>query len=201
MQSETFYKKGDLIGQEFQVIDILGKGEFGVVYLVYSSVNKSVYALKTFRDKYLQNASIKEHFKKEANIWINLERHPYLVRAYFVTEIAGRLFIAMEYIAKNREGLNSLDDYLKRSPPNTPQILRWAIQFCHGIEYAYSKGLQCHRDIKPSNILISHDKTVKISDFGLGDLYLASDQPIKEITIHRNEPRTGTKNIQGNVPG
>src|SRR5450830_1227784 len=73
----------------------------------------------------------------------------------------------MEYIAPNEEGLNSLDGYLQQQPPDLAQSLRWAIQICHGMEYAYSQGLRAHRDLKPANILITQDKTAKITDFGL----------------------------------
>ena len=161
------FKKGDFIGQKYEVYDVLGEGGFGIVYLAYSHELQSAYALKTFRDEYIEDIKTRERFRKEAQVWIDLERHPYIVRAYFVEEISGRLYIAMEHIASDETGMNTLDGYLRRRPPDLAQSLRWAIQFCHGMEYAYSRGVRCHHDIKPDNIMISQDKTMKISDFGL----------------------------------
>jgi tetratricopeptide (TPR) repeat protein len=176
LRPEIFYKKGDFIGQKYEVYRVLGKGGFGIVYLVYSHNTKTVLALKTFRDEYLMDAETRKLFRREANVWMDLERHPYIVRAYFVDEVAGRLYIGLEYIAPNEQGLNSLHDYfLARQPPDLAQSLKWAIQFCHGMEHAYLKGVRCHRDIKPSNIMISHGKTVKISDFGLAGVLGASN--------------------------
>src|SRR5450756_994889 len=73
----------------------------------------------------------------------------------------------MEYIAPNKEGLNSLDGYLLQQQPDLAQSLRWAIQICYGMEYAYSKGVRAHRDLKPANIMITQERTAKITDFGL----------------------------------
>src|SRR5450830_19499 len=167
LQSGAPYKKGDFIGQKYEVYRILDKGGCGVVYLVYSHELGEVYALKTFLDKYLANQEIRKRFHKEASVWVELGRHPYLVHAYFVDEISGRFYISMEYITPNRDQLNSLDGYLQRQPPDLVQTLRWAIQICHGMEYAYSKGLRAHRDLKPANIMITQDKTAKITVFGL----------------------------------
>jgi len=164
------FRKGDFIGQKYEVFGVLGEGAFGIVYLVYSHETKETYALKTFQEEYLEDVSTRERFKKEAQVWIDIERHPYLVRAYFVEEISGRLYIAMEHIAPDNEGLNTLEGYLRRRPPDLAQTLRWAIQFCHGMEHAYSKGIKAHRDIKPANIMIGQDKAVKISDFGLAGI-------------------------------
>jgi len=166
-EPEISYKKGSFIGQNYEVQRELGHGGFGIVYHVYSHETKEVYALKTFRDEYLADTETRELFRREASVWIELERHPYIVQAYFVDEVSGRLYIVMEYIAPDEMGLNSLEGYLARQPPDLAQSLRWAIQFCHGMEYAYSRGVRCHRDIKPANIMISTDKTVKITDFGL----------------------------------
>jgi len=166
IQPGELYKKGDFIGQKYEVYGILGKGGLGVVYLVYSHELGEVYALKTFRDEFLADQEVRKRFHKEASVWVELGRHPYLVRAIAVVEVSGRLYIAMEYIAPNEEGLNSLEGYLQR-PPDLAQSLRWAIQICHGMEYAHSKGVRAHRDLKPANIMISQDKTAKITDFGL----------------------------------
>ena len=54
------YKKGDLIGQKYQVYRVLGVGGFGIVYLVYSHETEAVYALKTFRDEYLADQEVKK---------------------------------------------------------------------------------------------------------------------------------------------
>ncbi len=158
---------GDLLRQAYEVRNVLGAGGCGIVYLVYSRPFKSVFALKTFRDEFLEDPSVRERFRKEAEVWINLERHPFLVRAHFVEDIEGRLFVGMDYVAPNELGMNSLSDYIQYGSLPLEQCLRWAIQFCHGMEHAYQKGLRCHRDIKPANIMIDSQGILKITDFGL----------------------------------
>ena len=152
---------------DYEIYKELGRGGFGVVYLAVRQGVDEVYALKTFLPERSHDKASIDLFKKEAGIWLAFDAHPNLVRAYFVDEINGRLYIAMEFIIPGDDGLNTLDGYLRRKPPHLNQSLRWAIQFCHGIEHAYSKGIRCHRDIKPANIMIDWRKNLKISDFGL----------------------------------
>jgi len=158
---------GEIIGRKYQIYGVLGRGGFGVVYLVFAHGTDSVFALKTPLDKYLDDEAALERFRTEANAWVNLERHPHLVQAHLVEEFSGRLYITMEYIAPGEMALNSMKGYLRHRPPDMEQSLKWGIQFCHGMEYAYSRGIRCHRDIKPSNIMINQNKAVKITDFGL----------------------------------
>jgi tetratricopeptide (TPR) repeat protein len=164
------YKKGDFIGEQYEVYGVLGEGGFGIVYLVYSHQTGEVLALKTFRNEFLADQGVRKRFQAEANVWVELGHHPYLVLAHFINEISGRLYIAMEYVAPNEEGLNSLDGYLRKKAPDLAQSLHWAIQICYGMEYAYSKGLRAHRDLKPTNIMITRDKTPKITDFGIASV-------------------------------
>jgi serine/threonine protein kinase len=151
----------------FEKIKEIGQGGFSVVYLVCAPKTQTIYAFKTLKDSFIQDPVMKERFVKEAIVWHNLGHHPFIVNSPFSVEISGKLYIAMEYIPKNEKGFNSLECYIKNQPPDLAQTLRWAIQFCYGMEYAYSKGIRCHGDIKPGNILIDQDKTLKISDFGL----------------------------------
>lgn len=169
---ESPHKKGDLIGQKYMVHQIIGKGGFGIVYLV--SYQNRGFALKTFQAQYLADQEIRARFHKEASVWIELGSHPNLVTAYLVDEISGMLCIVMEYIVPNEEGLNSLEGYMHRRPPDLAQSLYWALQICSGMEYAFSRGVRAHRDLKPANIMISQDKTARITDFGLAGVLTES---------------------------
>ena len=187
------YKPGDMIGQNYEVHSVLGYGGCGIVYLVYSHETRQVYALKTFLDKYMEDPQVRERFRKEAYVWIQLERHPYLVRAHLVDEISGRLYIAMDYIAPNAQGINTLEGFLERRPLTLEQSLRWAIQICYGMEYAYSKGVCAHRDLKPANIMISQEGRAKVTDFGLASIQDTSQSGIdSQLTMHlRNDAKSG----------
>ena len=178
------YQPGDMIGEKYEVRGILGHGGFGVVYLV--SVNGRggfeqpkhgpfiPFALKTIIPEHLADIKVTERFLKEANVWIELGNHSCIVHAYGVDEIAGQLFIWVQYIAPNEQGINSLAGYLKQCPPTLGQSLRWAIQVCYGMEYAYSKGVRAHRDLKPENIMISPEGNALVTDFGLAGIPDAS---------------------------
>ncbi|MBI3552535.1 MAG: tetratricopeptide repeat protein [Elusimicrobia bacterium] len=193
--SSTVHKEGDLIGQKYQIAGVLGRGGFGIVYKALQLDTMNVCALKTFLDEYLGDQQTRAQFRKEAQVWVDLDRHPYLVRALMVDEITGRLYLVMEMVAPGRSGLNSLDAFLRRQPPALAQSLKWAIQFCHGMEYAASKGVRCHRDIKPANILISGDATVKISDFGLAAALGASKALAGRVS--RNAGGVGLSAVSG----
>jgi eukaryotic-like serine/threonine-protein kinase len=189
------YKKGDIIGTAYQVLGVLGLGGFSVVYLVYSRDTREVYALKTLRDEFLEDEETRAQFHTEAKVWVNLDRHPYVVRAHFIEELAGRLYIGMEYIEPDEDGINSLEGYLARRPPDAAQSLRWAIQFSHGMEHAHGRGIRCHRDVKPANILIDRSMSVKITDFGFADVI--DHTRARTATDPLNRIRKGTVNFSG----
>ena len=172
------FKKGDRIGQYYEVYDILGAGGNGIVYLVYSNLQKKFFALKTYLDKFFLDESVKEKFKREIEVWIKLEAHPNLIQAFVAEEIFGQLYIQMEYIRPfSDEGINTLEGYIKKIPISFHKTVEWGIQFCNGIEFAYQHGVRCHGDIKPSNIMITPDEKIKITDFGLAVIFDDSLEP------------------------
>ncbi|MCJ7434991.1 MAG: protein kinase, partial [Anaerolineales bacterium] len=162
------WRKGDLIANRYEIFKILGgegKSGMGIVYICYDHEHKNLFALKTFQDNYLISKGAQEQFKKEALVWTHLEKYPYIVKAHWVDKLSGRLFIVLEYVAPDESGRNALTHYLEKL--SFVQTLKFAIQFCYGMEYAYSKGIDVHRDIKPDNIMITLNQMVKITDFGL----------------------------------
>jgi len=163
------YKKGDVIGGKFEVLGTLGKGGFGVVYLTRERGHRDPCALKSFRDEFLADGKVREAFKKEALLWVNLGEHPFILSARWVEVFSGRLFVQMDYVAPDSEGRTSLADHLAKGNRalDPDQTLEWGIQFCFGLEHASAHGVKCHRDINPRNILITQERTLKIADFGL----------------------------------
>lgn len=172
---------GDVIGARYEVIRVLGRGGFGVVYQVRARHDGLEYALKTFLRGGADPKAV-ARFRQEAQVWIALGRHPNLVQAHFVDEIEGRLYVGMELVRPGPSGLNALDGYFEKSPPDLRQALVWAIQLCHGMEYALSRGIRSHRDLKPANVMISPGGDVKISDFGLAALPGDSGQYGVDVT-------------------
>ncbi len=81
----------------------------------------------------------------------------------------------------------SLYDYITHEEEISDRLIyAWMMQFCYGMEYAYSKGLTAHRDIKPKNTLIGKGPFLKIADFGLATTISSAAQfrPAREkITV------------------
>lgn len=166
------WQVGDKIANRYEIHQILGgegKSGMGIVYVCYDYKTKFIFALKTFQEKWFHDECTQKLFEREALLWTELERHPYIVRAEWVERLESRLFLILEYIAPDSQGRNTLTHYLGNL--TLPEMLKFSIQFCYGMEYAYSRRIDAHRDIKPDNIMITTDKTVKITDFGLAKAF------------------------------
>ena len=100
--------------------------------------------------------------------------HNNVVRVFDVEATDDELFIAMEYL-----GGGTLSTWLRSDTHSWHEILSMFCSVGCGLAAAHAAGL-VHRDFKPSNVLIDHDKTPKVSDFGLA-------RPI--AVVHRDSHR------------
>lgn len=165
------WRVGERIEGRFEIHDIK-KGGMGIIYLCYDHAENMPVAIKTFQDKYLTSKEMIERFKKEAETWVRLEKHKNIVRAYYVLDISGRLYIVLEYVPGDKTYGSDLTGWIRLGGLDLATILNFAIQFCFGIEHAERKFKEMgksfvHCDIKPGNIMVTQDKVVKITDFGL----------------------------------
>src|SRR6185436_18299069 len=99
--------------------------------------------------------------------WMEFGKHPNIVNVRSVDKFNGNLFVALEFIAPNEIGANTLDKQIRVAKPTLRKILKWALDICEGMIFAKSRGLIAHRDLKPSNLMIDASESIKITDFGL----------------------------------
>jgi serine/threonine protein kinase len=158
----------------FDIVDVK-QGTFSLVYVCTfrgqasnEAIDASLFAVKTLRDKYLENEELVKKFYREAETWVKLGSNANVVRADYVLEIDEMPHIFMEYVAGG-----NLRALMKKGHISLSQSLDLAIQFCDGMIHANNKDLRqgekgiVHRDIKPENIMLTKDLTLKVTDFGL----------------------------------
>jgi len=162
------YKEGDVVGRQYRVRRVLGQGGYGVVYQVTHLSSNTIMALKTYLAEFMFEEAVKKQFEYEARAWVNLGSHPFIVQAHHVLWFDRRLFVAMDFVPGDENGLVTLRDYIKYHGRNVGdrRIGLWTIEFCHAMEHVQSRGIAAHRDIKPTNLMVDRE-FLKVSDFGL----------------------------------
>ncbi len=144
----------------FEIVELLGKGGMGEVYRATDTKLHRKVALKFLPPELVANTDRMNRFIREARA-ISALNHPNIITIYDVNEVAGKHFIATEYI----EG-KTLRQFAGGRPIEAVQALEIAIQIASALGEAHSARI-AHRDIKPDNIMIRPNGLVKILDFGI----------------------------------
>jgi len=212
------WQVGDRIQNRYEIHHILGgpgKSGMGIVYICYDHKYREAVAIKTFQDRFLVDRASIDRFKWEAETWVRLEKHYNIVQAKYADEIEGKPCIFLEYIVGDEQYGADLSSWIylgglhRNGKPDIPLILNFAIQFCHGMIHAEKKfqeikKLFVHRDIKPQNIMVTRDRVVKVTDFGLVKASAEMEGDIPEITVgegvHKMLSLSKSGAICGTVP-
>ena len=174
-------------------LNVKSKTGMGVVYIAFQKDTHQILALKTFQDKFINDLESISDFKLESIESTKLKYHPNIVFSMGVQIIDERPFLIMEPILPNQDGRQSLNDYLDEKL-SFEQILNWSIQFCYGMEFINEHEIKAHGDIKPENLLIDYRNQLKISDFGLLELF----DTIPEDNIKGTYPYMAPETFKGN---
>ena len=190
--SETRYHRGDRIGGRYQVHEVL-RGGMGEVYLCLDQQEHEPCALKTFQQRYQIGQEIRQRFEREAYTWILLEKHPHIVRCFFLETLDYQPFLRLEWVAGEKGRGTDMRSWLQRGPLEPKQALEATIDICRGLEYAHAKipGL-VHRDLKPENVLVAQGGIAKITDFGLAKL-------VQEAEIATSESAEGNSDVSSDL--
>jgi len=162
MNAEPESLKGEIIGY-YQLLELLGRGGMGEVYLAHDPrLNRRV-AVKLLPAAIVDDKERVRRFEQEARATSAIS-HPNVAHVYEIGEAHGRRFIAMEYVHGS-----TLRQALRRGPLEVYEAVEICIQIAIALAAAHEAGV-VHRDIKPENIVIRVDGYVKVLDFGLAKL-------------------------------
>jgi serine/threonine protein kinase/Tol biopolymer transport system component len=162
MNSERESLKGQSVGP-YQLLELLGRGGMGEVYLAHDPRLNRRIALKLLPTGIVDEGERVRRFEQEARAASAIS-HPNIAHVYEIGEAEGRRYIAMEYVRGR-----TLRQALQRGPLEVCEALDTAAQIALTLAAAHEAGV-LHRDVKPENVVLCDDGYVKVLDFGLAKL-------------------------------
>lgn len=149
------------LGDDYELLDLLGTGGFGRVYRVRDLHLERQVALKVLQPLLTRDPEVVERFRREAQLAAGL-RHPNIVNIYDIGGRSGLLWYTMELI----DGPSLAQMVERDGPLPLDRVLRLLREALSALAHAHGSGL-VHRDIKPENMLIDRSGSLQITDFGL----------------------------------
>lgn len=154
-------KSGQIIDERYKIVKHIGSGGMADVYLAYDPILERDVAIKFLRVGKTDAMDATKRFEREA-LSVSELNHPNVVNLFDVGEDEEGKFIVMEYV----DGMD-LKAYIRENHPIPVDIIQnLMIQILSGVQAAHNIGI-VHRDLKPQNIMVNHDGTIKIMDFGI----------------------------------
>jgi tetratricopeptide (TPR) repeat protein len=146
----------------YRVVDTLGAGGMGVVYLVEDPRLQRRAAVKLLPAHLTSDSERTRRFEHEARIASSLN-HPNIITIYDIGQSDAGQYIAMELVVG--QTLRALC----QGPAAYRDVLEWSSQMARALAVAHDAGI-VHRDLKPENVMVRGDGFVKLLDFGLAQL-------------------------------
>ena len=174
----------------YRILEKLGAGGMGDVYLAEDGKLKRKVALKVLPEAMASDPKRLARFQREAEAVAALN-HPNIVTIYSVEEAGGVHFLTMELV----EG-GSLQELLQGTELELRKFFDVAIPLADALAAAHAKGIT-HRDLKPANVMVTEEGRVKMLDFGLSK-FVERAEPASEESATRARTEDGL--VVGTVP-
>jgi eukaryotic-like serine/threonine-protein kinase len=162
MQDQQEDRLGQLVG-EYRLVDKLGGGGFGTVYLAEHVHEQAQAAVKVLDIRLSKTGDFKDFINEVRTI---LLRHPHIVPLLdFGISREDLPYLVMEYAPEG----TLRDRHPKGTRVPLPTIVSYVDQLASALQYAHDQRV-IHRDVKPENILVRANGTLLVSDFGIAKL-------------------------------
>jgi serine/threonine protein kinase len=149
-----------VLGERYQLQDSIGRGAMATIYRGRDIRMDRVVAIKVLREVYSTDPKLVRCFQLEGQVASSLH-HPNIVQVYDSRQTDGIYYLVMEFV----EGTD-LRRYLRsRGVLNVDQAVIIAHDVALGLDAAHRRGI-VHSAVKSQDILVGHDGSSKLTDFG-----------------------------------
>jgi serum/glucocorticoid-regulated kinase 2 len=169
IKSKTIFSKINNITnanlEDFKILKILGRGEFGKVYLVRYKQQNEYYAMKSIKKECLVDENEIKNLLIEKKMLQNLN-NPFLIGTRLCFTTNERIYFIMNLIQGE-----SLSEYMRiNKNKKEDQVKIYSAIIGLTIDYLHKNGIK-YRDIRPDNIIIEKNGYLKIADFKMSQLF------------------------------
>ena len=169
----------------YRIIDRLGQGGMGEVYLAEDTQLERKVALKLLPAQFTQDEERVRRFILEAKAASALN-HPNIITIYEIGQAEAARFIAMEFVQGR-----TLREMIRESL-SPEELAATGGQIAKALAVAHAAGIT-HRDIKPENIMVRDDGYAKVLDFGLARLAPLAESGSPVVTDAGPDAPPGTE--------
>jgi serine/threonine protein kinase len=160
MSKNPSLKPGSKLGP-FEILELIGKGGMGEVYLAYEESLDRKVAIKIIPKELAdKDPEVVKRFDAEGKVLAQLS-HPNVVVVHSLGNYDGIHFMSMEFV----DG-PSLKERIKTKLFELNEAMPLFLQMLQGTEALHRSGI-IHRDLKPANVIYKRDGTIKIVDMGI----------------------------------
>jgi hypothetical protein len=175
--SRPLLEKGTRLG-ECRIVDLLGYGGMGEVYLAEHELLRRQVAIKVLPAHLAEDPEAVRRFQRSVEILARLQ-HEHIAAALHASTHQGRLYLVLEHVP----GVDLKTQLEQTGPLPVAQACALVRQTAEGLDHAHRQGI-VHRDIKPANLMLTPSGTVKILDLGLARLIGAAAGEEEESWTH-----------------
>ena len=180
---QLFSGKAAFFLGKYKLLNLLGVGGMGRVFLAEHTIMHRKVALKVISKEFSNNPDALKQFQAEARAIATLN-HINIVQAYNFESEGDRFYIVMEYV----DGQSLEKRVHKEGPLPINDVVSYLRQSAKALRHAHQRNM-VHCDIKPDNLLLNQDGQIKILDMGIAKL----NDPKKKSQAQETAPTSDSQ--------
>jgi serine/threonine protein kinase len=157
--------------ESFDIIKVIGRGNFGKVCLVKRKSDRTLYAMKILKKSVIDKKKQKSHTLTERKV-LSSANCPFIVKLFWAFQSNTKLYMVLEYMP----GGELFFHLSKEGTFSEYRAKFYCGEILLALEHLHLNGI-IYRDLKPENILLDSEGHIRLTDFGLSKNGIDSENP------------------------